>query len=107
VEFLITIQSGLTTTISGAKEIDAGETRKVTAFYTEPLKTLDSFTYSVDAPQKLDPSYTEEEVTKYRRVVAFGEVTKDRYVPVEVTVLKTRTVTAYKRVSLLDYLINY
>jgi hypothetical protein len=106
-EFLITLQTNLTTTISAAKYIDAGTTRTITAYYGEPLKTLYSFSYSVTAPQKPDPSYREEEVTKYREVTKYGEVTKEEYVPVELTVLKTRTVTAYKRVSLLDYLINY
>lgn len=106
-EFLITLQTNLTTTVSAAKYIDAGTTRTITAYYGEPLKTLYSFSYSVTAPQKLDLSYREEEVTKYREVTKYGEVTKEEYIPVELTVLKTRTVTAYKRVSLLDYLINY
>jgi hypothetical protein len=107
VEFLITLQTNLTTTISASKYIDAGTTRTITAYYGEPLKTLYSFSYSVTAPQKADPSYREEEVTKYREVTKYGEVTKEEYVPVELTVVKTRTVTAYKRVSLLSYLINY
>jgi hypothetical protein len=107
VEFLITLNTNLSTTISAAKYIDAGTTRTVTAYYGEPLKTLYSFSYSVTAPQKLDLSYREEEVTKYREVTKYGEVTKEEYAPVELTVLKTRTVTAYKRVSLLSYLVNY
>ena len=107
VEFLITLHNNLSTTISASNYIGAGSTRKVIAYYGEPLKTLYSFSYSVSAPQKLDPSYREEEVTKYREVIEFGEVTKDEYTPVELTVLKTRTVTDYKRVSLLDYLISY
>jgi hypothetical protein len=106
-EFLITLNTGLTTTISAAKYIDAGTTRTITAYYDEPLKTLYSFSYSVTAPEKPDPSYREEEVTKYREATKYGEVTKEEYVPVELTVVKTRTVTAYKRVSLLSYLINY
>jgi len=107
-EFLITLRGNLSTTISGSKDIEAGGTKKITAYYFgEALKTLDSFTYSVDAPQKPDLSYREEEITKYQEVIEHGEVTKDEYTPEEVTVLKTRTVTAYKRVSLLDYLINY
>jgi uncharacterized protein YxeA len=107
VEFLITLHNNLNTTITGANYIEAGATRTITAYFDEPLKTLYSFTYSVMAPQKPDPSYEEVEVTKYREVTKFGEVTKEEYVPVEVTVLKTRTVTDYKRVSLLDYLLHY
>jgi hypothetical protein len=106
-EFLITLNTNLSTTISASKYIDAGTTRTITAYYDEPLMTLYSFSYSVTAPQKPDPTYREEEVTKYREVTEYGEVTKEEYVPVELTVLKTRTVTAYKRVSLLSYLINY
>jgi len=106
-EFLITIQGGLTTTISGSQYIEAGGTKKVVAYYSAPLKTLTSFSYSVTASEKLDPSYREEEVTRYREATEYGEVTKDGYFPVELTVLKTETVTAYKRVSLLNYLINY
>jgi hypothetical protein len=106
-EFLITLSTNLSTTISAAKYIDAGTTRTITAYYDEPLKTLYSFSYSVTAPEKPDPTYREEEVTKYREVTKYGEVTKEEYVPVELTVLKTRTVTAYKRVSLLSYLVNY
>jgi hypothetical protein len=107
VEFLITLQTNLSTTISASQYIDAGTTRTITAYYGEPLRTLYSFSYSVTAPQKPDPTYREEEVTKYREVTKYGEVTKEEYVPVELTVLKTRTVTAYKRVSLLSYLVNY
>jgi uncharacterized protein YxeA len=107
-EFLITLSSNVTTTISATKYIEAGATRTITAYYNDDtLKTLYSFTYSVMAPQKPDPSYQEVEVTKYREVTKFGEVTKEVYTPVELTVLKTHTVTAYKRVSLLDYLLHY
>jgi hypothetical protein len=106
-EFVITLQGDLTTTISGSKYIEAGDTQKVKAYYNAPLKTLHSFTYSITAPTKLNPTYTEVEVTKYQPVIKYGEVTKERYVPQEVEVLETRTVINYKRVSLLDYLINY
>jgi len=108
VEFLITLRGDLTTTISGSKYIEAGMTQKVIAYYFyAPLKTLYSFSYSVIAPQKPNPTYREEEVIKYREVTVYGEVTDYRYVPEEVTVLKTRTVTGCKRVSLLKYLISY
>ncbi len=108
VESLITLRGDLTTTISASKYIDAGDTKTITAYYHgEALKTLSSFTYSITAPTKDNPSYREEEVTKEREVIEYGEVTKYEYTPVEVTVLKTRTVTDYKRVSLLDYLISY
>lgn len=108
VDFLITLTGGLHTTISGSKYIEAGMTQKVIAYYPyAPLETLTSFSYSVSAPQKPDPSYREEEVTKDREVTEFGEVVKERYVPVELTVLETGTVTKYKRVSVLSYLINY
>ncbi len=107
VEFLITLHNNLNATISASKYIEAGSTRTITAYYGEPLKTLYSFSYSVSAPQKPDLSYREVEVTKYREVTEFGEVTKERYVPVELTVVKTRTATDYKRVSLLNHLLNY
>jgi hypothetical protein len=108
VEFLVTLSGNLTTTISGSKTIAAGATGKVIAYYLyAPLQTLYSFSYSVFPPEKPNPAYWEEEVTRYREVTEYGEVTKNEYVPTELTVLKTRTVTAYKRVSLLDYLRNY
>jgi len=108
VEFLITLYGDLTTTISGSKYIEAGSTQEVKAYYFDAaLKTLYSFSYSVIAPKKTNPTYREEEVIKYREVTEYGEVTDYRYVPVELTVLKTRTVTSYKRVSLLSYLISY
>lgn len=107
VDFLITVRNDETQTVSGSKYIESGTEQRVIAYYNEPLKTLTSFTYTVHAPQKEDPSYSEEEVTKYREVTVIGEVTKERYVPVELTVLKTQTMTSLKRVSMLDYLINY
>jgi hypothetical protein len=108
VEFLVTLNGDTTATITGSNTIAAGTTGKVRAYYLyAPLKTLYSFSYSVFPPQKLNPTYWEEEVTRYREVVEYGEVTKNEYVPIELTVLKTRTVPAYKRVSVLDYLRNY
>jgi hypothetical protein len=108
VEFLVTLNGNLTTTISGSKTIAAGTTGRVIAYYPyAPLKTLYSFSYSVFPPEKPNPTYREEEVIRYREVIEYGEFTKSEYVPTELTVLKTRTVTAYKRVSLLDYLMNY
>ena len=108
VEFLITLSSNLTTTISGSKYIEAGMTQKVIAYYFDAaLRDAYSFSYSVIAPEKPNPTYREEEVTRYREVVEYGEVTKYEYTPVEVMVLKTRMVTDYKRVSLLNYLLNY
>lgn len=107
VEFRLTLQGDLTTTVSKSKYIEAGRTQKVIAYYGSPLETSYSFTYSVIAPQKPDPTYREEEVTKYREVIEYEEVTKYEYIPQEVDVLKTRTVINYKRVSLFDYLINY
>jgi hypothetical protein len=108
VEFLVTLRGGLTTTITGSKNIAAGQTGKVIAYYHyAPLLTLYSFSYSVFPPQKPNPSYQEEEVIRYREVIEYGEVTKSEYTPVELTVLKTRMATGEKRVSLLDYLLNY
>ncbi len=108
VEFLITLRGNLTTTIYGSKNIEAGMTGKVIAYYFgKPLETLYSFSYSVTAPQKLNPTYREEEVTRYREVIEYGEFTEYEYVPVELTVVKTRTVTSYKRVSMLNYLLDY
>lgn len=108
VEFLLILIGDVTTTITASQYIEAGSTQRVIAFYEPaPLKTLYSFTYSVIAPKKPNPTYREEEVIKYREVTEYGEVTKYRYVPEELTVLKTRTVTGYKRVSLLNYLISY
>ena len=108
VEFLVTLSGDLTTTISESKAIAAGTTGMVRAYYLyAPLKTLYSFSYSVFPPEKPNLSYREEAVVRYREVVEYGEVTKDEYTPVELTVLKTQTVTDYKRVSLLDYLMSY
>ncbi len=108
VEFLITLRGDLTTTIFGSKDIEAGMTGKVIAYYfEESLETLYSFSYSVVAPQKLNPTYVEEEVTRYREVIEYGEVTEFEYIPVELTVLKTEMVTHYKRVSVLSYLKDY
>jgi hypothetical protein len=98
----------LNTTISGSKYIGAGSTQRVIAYYFGAfLENSASFSYTVSPPQKADPSYREEEVTKYHEVIEHGEVTKYEYTPQELTVLKTRTVTAYKRVSPLDYLLHY
>ena len=108
VEFLLILREGVTTTIAGSKYIAAGSTKRVVASYERaPLKTPYSFTYSVIAPKKPNPTYREVEVIKYRPVTEYRETTKYRFVPEVVTVLKTRTVTGYKRVSLLKYLINY
>lgn len=108
VEFLLVLQDDVTTTIAASKYIEAGSTgRVIVAYERAPLKTLYSFSYSVIAPTKLNPTYREVEVTKYREVIKYGEVSKDRFIPQELTVLKTRTVTSYKRVSLLSYLISY
>jgi hypothetical protein len=108
VEFLLTLLGDVTTTVTGAKYIGAGSTQRLVATYEyAPLKNPYSFSYSVIAPQKPNPSYKEVEVIKYREVIEYGEVTKYRYVPEELTVVKTRTVTSYKRVSLLRYLLSY
>ncbi len=107
VEFLVKLKGNLTTTISGSEYIEAGNTKKVIAYYDAHLEALFSFSFSITAPTKINPTYTEVEVTKYRPVIEYGEVTKERYVPEEVEVLKIRTLINYKRVSLLDYLINY
>jgi hypothetical protein len=108
VEFLIRLQTGGTTTISGSKYIEAGDIGTVSASYEgAPLKTRHSYTYSVIAPTKLNPEYEEVEVTKYRETTEYRETIKYRFVPEEVTVVKTRFVTCYKRVSSLDYLISY
>jgi hypothetical protein len=108
VEVLATLVGHLNTTISGSKYIGAGSTQRVIAYYFGAfLENSASFSYTVSPPQKADPSYREEEVTKYREVIEHGEVTKYEYTPQELTVLKTRTVTAYKRVSPLEYLRNY
>jgi hypothetical protein len=108
VDFLLTLQGDLTATVSKSKPIAAGSTQRViTYYYGQFLDTPDSFSYTVYPPQKPDPSYREEEVTKYQEVIEHGEVTKYEYTPQELTVLKTRTVTEYKRVSPLDYLLNY
>jgi hypothetical protein len=107
-EILVTLEGDLNTTISRSKYIDAGSMHNIIAYhYGQSLYAADSFVYTISAPQKPDPSYREEEVTKYQEVIEHGEVTKYEYTPVELTVLKTRTVTAYKRVSPFDYLLNY
>jgi hypothetical protein len=108
VEFLIILQTGGTTTISGLKYIEAGEIGTVAASYEgAPLKTRHSYTYSITAPEKLNPEYEEVEVIKYRPVIEYRETIQYRFVPEEVIVLKTRPVTLYKRVSALEYLISY
>ena len=108
VDFLVTLHDNSIHLVSASNYITAGGTETVIAYnYGTVLQTLTSFSYSVSAPQKPDPSYREEEVTKEREVMVYGEVTKERYIPVELTVLKTEMVTHYKRVSVLSYLINY
>lgn len=108
VDFHLTLLWEAPTTVTKSKYIAAGSTERIVASYEgAPLETPHSFTYSISAPTKLNPTYTEVEVIKYRPVIEYGEVTKERYVPQEVAVLKTRTVINYKRVSLLEYLISY
>jgi len=108
VEFHLTLLWEPPTTIAKSRYIAAGSTERIVASYeSAPLETPHSFTYSISAPTKANPTYREVEVTKYRPVIEYGEVTKERYVPQEVSVLKTRTVINYKRVSLLEYLISY
>ncbi len=108
VEFLLTLLWEAPATVTKSKYIAAGSTERIIISYEgAPLETPHTYTYSITAPTKPNPTYTEVEVTKYRSVIEYGEVTKERYVPQEVEVLKTRTVINYKRVALLDYLINY
>ena len=108
VEFVLTLHGDATTTISGTKYIEAGNTRKVVATYLGGfLVNSYSFVFCVTAPTKANPTYREAEVTRYQEVTKYGEVTKEEYVPVELTVVKTRTATAYKRVSPLEYLLHY
>jgi hypothetical protein len=108
VEFYLTLLWEAPATVIKSKYIAAGSTERIVASYEgAPLETPHTYTYYVTAPTKLNPTYTEVEVTKYRSVIEYREVTKERYVPQEVEVPKTRTVTNYKRVSFLDYLINY
>ena len=108
VEFHLILRGDKPTTIAKSKYIEAGNTEKVVASYERAaLETPHSYTYSITAPTKPNPTYKEVEVIKYRPGIKYGEVTKYRFVPEEVTVLKTRTVTSYKRVSLLKYLISY
>ena len=108
VEFHLTLLWEPPTTVTKSKYIEAGSTERIVASYDgAPLETPHSYTYSISAPTKLNPTYREVEVTKYREVIEYGEVTKERYVPEEVEALKTRTVINYKRVSLFSYLISY
>jgi hypothetical protein len=108
VEFYLTLLWEAPATVVKSKYIKAGSTERIVASYVgAPLKTPHTYSYSITAPTKPNPTYTEVEVTKYRSVIEYGVVTKERYVPKEVEVPKTRTVINYKRVSLLDYLINY
>ncbi len=108
VAFHLTLLWEAPTTVTKSKYIAAGSTERIVISYLgAPLETPHSYTYSITAPTKINPTYTEVEVTKYRSVIEYGEVTKERYVPQEVEVMKIRTVINYKRVSLLDYLINY
>jgi hypothetical protein len=108
VEFQLTLLWEAPATVTKSKYIEAGDTERIVISYEgAPLETPHSYTYSITSPTKLNPTYTEVEVTKYRSIIEYGEVTKEIYVPQEVEVLKTRTVIDYKRVSLFDYLINY
>ena len=108
VEFHLTLLWEAPATVTKSKYITAGSTERIVASYEgAPLETPHTYSYTITAPTKPNPTYTEVEVIKYREVIEYSEVTKERYVPQEVDVLKTRTVINYKRVSLLDYLINY
>ena len=108
VEFQLTLLWEPPTTVTKSKYIAAGSTERIVASYNgAPLETPHTYTYSITAPTKPNPTYREEEVIKYREVIEYGEVTKERYVPEEVEVLRTQTVINYKRVSLFSYLISY
>jgi len=107
--FDLTLHGGSKTTKSKSKYIEAGREEKLTLSYHGA--TLSSFTYSVTPPTKTATVYREvgktREVVKYRPVVKYREVTEYRYVPEERTVWKTRPVTGWKRVPMLEYLRSY
>ena len=108
VTFNLTLLWDAPATITKSKYIEVGRTERIVVSYEgAPLETPHTYTYSITAPTKLNPTYTEVEVTKYRSIIEYGEVTKERYSPQEVEILKTRNVIHDKRVSLLDYWINY
>lgn len=105
VECQMLLMGDITRMLSESKYILPGRTERFLFVYTGgTLWNLHSFAYSVSPPTKLNPAHTEVEVVKYREVTRYGEVTKYRFIPQEETVLKTRTVTGSKWVSVLRYL---
>jgi len=107
--FDLTLHGGSKTTESKTKYIAAGREEKLTLSYRGAA--MSSFTYSITPPTKTATVYREvektREVVKYRPVVKYREVTEYRCVPEERTVWKTRPVTGWKRVPMLEYLRSY
>lgn len=107
--FDFTLKGGPTTTESRSKYIEAGKTEKLTVSYHGA--TLDFFTYLVTPPTETVTAYRNVEktgeVVNYRPVVKYREITEYRCVPKEGVVWKTRPLTGWKRVSMLEYLRSY
>ena len=107
--FDLTLHGGSKTTESKTKYIAAGKEEKLTVSYHGAA--LSSFTYTVTPPTRTINTYRyvekTGEVTKYRPVIKYRQTTAYRCVPEERTVWKTRPVTGWKRVSMLEYLRSY
>ena len=107
--FELTLHGGSKDTESKTKYIAAGKEEKLTISYHGAA--LSSFTYSVTPPTRTVTVYgyveKTREVTKYRPVIKYRQTTAYRCVPEERTVWKTRPVTVWKRVSMLEYLRSY
>ncbi|UCC90881.1 MAG: hypothetical protein JSW24_01600 [Dehalococcoidia bacterium] len=107
--FDLTLHGGAKTTESKTKYIAAGKEEKLTISYHGAA--LSFFTYSVTPPVKTVTAYRTVEKTRevinYRPVIKYREITEYRCVPQEMTVCKTRPVTRWKRVSMLEYLRSY
>jgi hypothetical protein len=108
VTFFLLLQSGETIKLTNSVYIPANDIRRSLVTYDfGRLKDLNSYSYSITPPTKLNENCRYVEVTRYRTVTEYREVTKERYIPKKIAVLKTRLVTLYKKVSLFKYLTEY
>lgn len=109
VTFYITLKGGATITKRTSKYIAIGDYEDVMVKYDGAR--CSSFTYSVTPPKKTITDYRTvqktREITGYTEVVKYRDVTKYRDVPKQRTVTKTQQETRYKKVTVLEYLINY
>ncbi len=108
VTFHILIHEVGTSTKKASTYITAGDTQKVEVYSSGDVR---SFTYSITAPTKTVVDYRDvvktRQVTEYRDITKYRDVIEYRDVPKQRTVTKTRQETRSKKVTLLDYLLNY